>query len=129
MPKRPNQYKKGERHALTWKDHPAWFNVTGMFSPRSSAIHAMCLKSPGELRYRRRGSPPIYGDVRAGSRRDLQVTPQHWGAGARINFLEAHCFTVAMTKDRLPSGCPHVGHPIRVFTEHGYEIAFALVVR
>jgi hypothetical protein len=38
----------------------------------------------------------------------MQVSAQDWRAVARINFLEADRFTMAMTKDRLASGCPHL---------------------
>jgi hypothetical protein len=65
--------------------------------------------SRGDLFKLHQRRPPIHWDVRASSWRDLQVPTQDWRASARINFLEAHCFTAAMTKDRLPPGGPHVG--------------------
>jgi hypothetical protein len=75
------------------------------------------------------GSPPIHRDVRARSRRDLKIAPQDRRSSARINFLQAHRFTVAVTENRPSTGRPHVGYPIRALTEHCHEIAFALVVR
>jgi hypothetical protein len=63
-------------------------------------------------------APGAAGEVPA------QDRPPSW----RIDVLEAHSFSAAMTQDGATTGRPHVENPVRVLAEHRYEIALAFVL-
>ena len=64
----------------------------------ADAEHRVVRGDPRKLLKR---SCPVDRDVRPGAGCDLQVAPQDWGAGAGLDFLQAH--TLAAASPRMIS--------------------------
>ena len=79
------------------------------------------------LEIRRRGGW-IDGEMGASPRCQLQVAAKDRRAPTHLDFLKPYLFASTVAKDGVTTGSPDVGHPIRALTEHGDEVALALVV-
>jgi hypothetical protein len=67
-------------------------------------------------------------DVRAGSRREREVTPKDRRPSLEGDVLQEHTFALAMTDHGPAPGGPNVPHPACRLTEHGDEVALTLPV-
>jgi hypothetical protein len=48
----------------------------------------------------------------------LKVTLENRCPLAWFDLLKPYCFTMTVPKDGLAFGRPHVGYPVRTYTEH-----------
>jgi hypothetical protein len=74
------------------------------------------------------GGVAIDGNVSASSGCAGEVTAQDRRSSSRIDILEAHSFSAAMTQDGATIGRSHVEDPVRVLAEHRHEIALTIVL-
>ena len=65
---------------------------------------------------------------RAGSERPLQVGPEDWCAVRDGHFFEQDAAATTVTDDSVSVGCADVADPLRVITEHRYQVTGVFVV-